>query len=367
MTQKWKNLVANEDLRRYLLPASLLFLLVLHAFGGLEGVLSILYKGKIDQANTEYLQESDKRSAAAFLVLSGIKDAVGVLESSTAGISFGAKVDVQLGKALRSVTETVDLAWKASLAGMACNFGMSILQEVADFLATPLTWVLLLAALASCVTSRWFPARIHIRRSTLKVTELLLVLVVSLYLFLPVSIYTAGRLSQAILHPTYHASMQHFSEIHEHLEPLKTQIVQHISDIETPPDADADTAEPVPTKKDGIIHRVEDDVKDGLQRIEHLVEKPFVFLKHKWDKIHALLQEVREVLHAKVEHLNDAAPRLLAVILFESILFPLGMLYLLYRLARSVLAHVFSRAELDRFRTVLEERWDELEPRLAKS
>jgi hypothetical protein len=63
--------------------------------------------------NEAYLDASFEKSLKGFLILSGIKSALAVIEGSEVGIGF----NIQVGDVVQSVYDYVDIAWKASLAG----------------------------------------------------------------------------------------------------------------------------------------------------------------------------------------------------------------------------------------------------------
>ena len=94
-----------------------LAMLSLACFAAATGMLdkSIGFFGmqRLGDANDAYLQDAFDRSLAGFLVLSGIKSGLAVIEGSEVGIGF----NLEIGDIVQSVYDYVDIAWKTALAG----------------------------------------------------------------------------------------------------------------------------------------------------------------------------------------------------------------------------------------------------------
>ena len=99
-----------------------LAILSLACFTAVTGILdkSIGFFGmqRLGEANDAYLQEAFDRSLSGFLILSGIKSGLAVIEGSEVGIGF----NLEIGDIVQSVYDYVDIAWKTALAGGAVLF-----------------------------------------------------------------------------------------------------------------------------------------------------------------------------------------------------------------------------------------------------
>ena len=83
------------------------------AAGLMDKTIDFLGMQHVGDANDAYLQEAFDRSLAGFLVLSGIKSGLAVIEGSEVGIGF----NLEIGDIVQSVYDYVDIAWKTALAG----------------------------------------------------------------------------------------------------------------------------------------------------------------------------------------------------------------------------------------------------------
>ncbi len=68
--------------------------------------------GQMVKANDEYLSSSLKKSGVAFISLSAIKAGVAIITGSTVGVEAGVTANVELGDAVQSIYDFIDMAWK---------------------------------------------------------------------------------------------------------------------------------------------------------------------------------------------------------------------------------------------------------------
>ena len=83
------------------------------AAGMLDKSIGFFGMQRLGNANDAYLQDAFDRSLTGFLVLSGIKSGLAVIEGSEVGIGF----NLEIGDIVQSVYDYVDIAWKTALAG----------------------------------------------------------------------------------------------------------------------------------------------------------------------------------------------------------------------------------------------------------
>ncbi len=105
---------------------------LLYTAGIFTSVSHIFGKDRLHKSNKEYLDTSKKEVVETFVVLSGLKTELSILESTSGGIDFIVEAKVQVGKIVTPLNAIIDHAWKSSLLGM---ISLESLSLVLDFSA----------------------------------------------------------------------------------------------------------------------------------------------------------------------------------------------------------------------------------------
>ena len=185
------------------------------AFGMLDKSIGFLGMQHVGAANDAYLQEAFDRSLAGFLVLSGIKSGLAVIEGSEVGIGF----NLEIGDIVQSVYDYVDIAWKTALAGGTVLLITRMSLEAVTFIDH---WVLMLMLLAMVVflTLEWFfTAHARLANVFREAMLFLLVITLTLYYILPLGITAASFMSRKITGPLIQSSQEGFEKIHQDFSP----------------------------------------------------------------------------------------------------------------------------------------------------
>ena len=200
---------------RHPLKALQCLILLLAFFAALNGVLDVpihkLGMEKVAAANQTYLKQSMDKAVSGFLILSGIKTGLAVVEGSEVGIGF----NLQIGDIVQSVYDYVDIAWKTALAGGTVILITRLLLQAVDlidhwFLALTFGFGLLV------VLARWiFPSWVRANRLMKDATFFLVVCTVVFYFVFPFSIAGAAFISQKITGPLIDESQRSFEGIKE--------------------------------------------------------------------------------------------------------------------------------------------------------
>jgi hypothetical protein len=198
---------------RHPLKALQCLILLLAFFAALNGVLDVpihkLGMEKVAAANQTYLKQSMDKAVSGFLILSGIKTGLAVVEGSEVGIGF----NLQIGDIVQSVYDYVDIAWKTALAGGTVILITRLLLQAVDlidhwFLALTFGFGLLV------VLARWiFPSWVRANRLMKDATFFLVVCTVVFYFVFPFSIAGAAFISQKITGPLIDESQRSFEGI----------------------------------------------------------------------------------------------------------------------------------------------------------
>ena len=202
---------------RLAISALLLALVVLTGLGYTERVLELSGLGSLEKTNETYLDEAFNRSLKLFAVLSAVKVGLAVMEGSEAGFSFFADVSLEIGDFFQAAYDYVDIAWRTVLMGGVILQCMRYFLQSADLLDQ---WFLMLALIFiwTMLMVRWFlPKLPKTGRVVRDVGLLMTILAVVFYLVLPLSIGGGRFLSSKITEPSLSGAEQELSQIERHL------------------------------------------------------------------------------------------------------------------------------------------------------
>jgi len=271
-------------------------LLVLNLTGQLERLIGALGKTRLDDSNRAYLQLTLERATKGFLVLTVFKTGLAVIEGSRVGVSVGVAGDIEIGDVVEPILDVVNLAWKTMLLSMIVLFALQILLAAAAHLS-PAVLSISLVCVGAHVGACGLPTRWRrVRTVTATLTAFSVVLAVTLYALLPLSVFGASKLSQRF----------------------------------TAPSADAATTE-ITTLRGEVLPPESAFTAAGLaDRIKGLGEK---------------LREMGENLRIWARDLSRSIIKLVTAYIFDCVVFPLGYLLCLFWLTRGVVARLLEATE----------------------
>jgi hypothetical protein len=161
------------------------------------------------ESNQQYLERSIDKAVTGFLILSGIKTGLAVIEGSEVGIGF----NLEVGDLVQSIYDYVDIAWKTALAGGTVILLTRLLLQV-TVLLDHWTLAATLAALLVLLSLRWFLPGWRRTAYLLKdAVFFLLIFTIVCYLLVPFSIAGAAFLSEKITDPLIEESQRSFEGI----------------------------------------------------------------------------------------------------------------------------------------------------------
>ena len=215
-----KNLQIDTPMKKQYAKKSLLLVLIIIAgilasAGYADFLVDAVGMGRISDANLAYLEDAFDRSLAGFLVLSGIKSGLAIIEGSEVGIGF----NLEIGDIVQAVYDYVDVAWKTALAGGTILLMTRMCLEAVTLIDH---WCLaaMLFGVGIFLLFRWFLGgygrTIQMFREA---TLFLVVLTLILYMILPISITGASFLSRKITQPMIEKTQTGFEEIHKEFSP----------------------------------------------------------------------------------------------------------------------------------------------------
>lgn len=203
----------------------LLIFCLLSVFGVNDNLLKTFGLTPLPAQNAEYLDESFDQSLRLFAVLSVVKVTLAVVEGSELGVGFG----LEVGDLVQSVYDHVDIAWKAVLVAGVLLQCLRFLLETATYLDQ---WVMAAAFAIACLflfASATRKPKSWLRNVSGDATLVLTVACVVLYLVLPLSVAGARALSQRITAPSLHQAEVGVTDFSQELNELDAGNLESLS------------------------------------------------------------------------------------------------------------------------------------------
>ena len=270
---------------------------------------------KISSANEKYLSNSFNKAVTGFLVLSGIKSGLAVIEGSEIGVGF----NLEIGDIVQSVYDYVDIAWKTALAGGTVILLTRLLLQSVALIDHWCLSMMFAALFAFLIVSWFFPKYVKISRLLKEATFFLTVFSVVLYIVLPFSITGAAFLSEKITKPLIQESHKSFENIKEDFS---------LGSI-------TDKLFPDEQKKDG----------SWLSELN---------IKAKYEKTKYRIEELAQYFKEKTRNIAIWTIQLIAGYLFDAIIFPVTFFIILFIITKSILLYIFENRKYQSFKEDIE-------------
>ena len=301
----------SEYLKKFLIIIIIIGAVFLAGAGYLDIPIEKIGMGKISSANEEYLTNSFNKAVTGFLVLSGIKSGLAVIEGSEVGIGF----NLEIGDIVQSVYDYVDIAWKTALAGGTVILLTRLLLQSVAIIDNWCLSIMFTALFASLIISWFFPKYIKISRLLKEMTFFLIVFSVVLYLVLPFSITGAAFLSDKITKPLIQESQKSFENIKEDFS---------LGSI-------TDTLFRDETKEDG----------SWLSEFN---------IKAKYEKTKYRIEKLGKCFKEKTRNIAIWTIQLIAGYLFDCIIFPATFFIIFFIITKSILLYLFENRRYQSFK-----------------
>jgi len=286
--------INTHHIWKSLLLAVVFGTMVLAVTGNADIVIEHMGMGMVKDANQSYLETAFDRSLAGFLVLSGIKSGLAIIEGSEVGIGF----NLEIGDIVQSVYDYVDIAWKTALAGGTVLLMTRLCLEAVALVDHWCLAVTMLSVGVFLVLSWFFPQLERTMRMARESTVFVVVVSLSLYIILPISISGASFLSKSISQPIIEATQDGFDEINR-------------------------------TFSTGNIHS---------NLFPHQTEDESLFssldFKARFEKTRERIKTIGEYFKNRTRHIALLTLKLVAGYLFDCIVFPLTFLVVVYLFAK---------------------------------
>lgn len=269
---------------------------ILTAGGYADNLVDAVGMGSVSHANLAYLDDAFDRSLAGFLVLSGIKSGLAIIEGSEVGIGF----NLEIGDIVQAVYDYVDVAWKTALAGGTILLMTRMCLEAVALLDH---WCLaaMLFGVGVYLLLRWFLGGYGRTIQLFREATLFLgILSLILYIILPISITGASFLSKKITQPMIEETQTGFEAIHKEFSP-------------------------------GSLNKgfFPQDIKEGSLF-------PGFDFKAKYENTREHIQYIGTFFKDKTRHMAVLTLKLVAGYVFDCIIFPLTFFVVLYLFTKNI-------------------------------
>jgi hypothetical protein len=307
--------MAWQNIKRILLIIVLIAGIGLAVTGYLDRSIAVLGLEKVTAANEAYLQNAFDQALSGFLVLSGIKSGLAIVEGSEIGIGFS----LEVGDVVQAAYDYVDIAWRTALAGGTI---LMITRLILQTIVVLDQWslALLLGSWVVLLGYRWYWPQFTNSIYFLKENLLFwAVLTTTLYVILPLAITGAAFLSKTITRPLIIASQDGFVELQEELstERLNQKLF---------PEND----------KESVSLFSALDINTQLE------------------KTRAHLKALGEYFKERTHALAELTIKFIAGYLFDCIIFPLTFFLILYLFSKAMIRYLLGTRRSNLMRTEME-------------
>jgi len=308
--------MAWQHIQRILLIIVLIAGIGLAVTGYLDRSIDVLGLEKVAAANEAYLQNAFDQALTGFLVLSGIKSGLAIVEGSEIGIGF----NLEVGDVVQAAYDYVDIAWKTALAGGTI---LMITRLILQTIVVLDQWslALLLGSWVVLLLYRWYWPQFTNSIYFLKENFLFwVVLTTTLYVVLPIAITGAAFLSKTITRPMIQASQDGFVELQKELSTDRLN--------------------------EKLFPESEGESVSVLSALD---------INTKLEKTRAHLKALSEYFKERTHALAELTIKFIAGYLFDCIIFPLTFFLILYLFSKAMIGYLLGtrrsnlmRAEMER-------------------
>lgn len=191
--------------------ASLLLLAYLSYVGCFVNILDFIMNTHIEKVARAYLKTTGHETTRVLEVLSGIKSALALLQSSSGGITFFVDVQIQLGQVLNVISELIDRAWFVSLSSVAAVEGLKLLLSLSRLSMAPvLTLFFVTLGISKGLQHRAPKPSVAIAH----VARLALFAALVVHFVVPLTLYSTAALGNFFFHNRRQEIREGFEEVY---------------------------------------------------------------------------------------------------------------------------------------------------------
>ena len=210
-------------MKRSVMRVSAVILCVLLSLLAIRGTLDpVTYRlgaEAINVRNDEYLNKTFNKALIGFGVMSGIKTGLAVIEGSTAGVSAGASMQLQVGDVVQSAYDYIDIAWRTLLLGCISILSIQYLLRAASVIDGWIIGFTFLVLAVHLLILWWGNSKVRIQETMRDLLSVSIVATLAVFYILPLSVWGASHLSRVITQPSIEEAHSGFSDTRSTLFP----------------------------------------------------------------------------------------------------------------------------------------------------
>ena len=260
--------------------------ILLNHFGAIHSLLDFFGRDHINEANTIYIHQVKLRISESLKVLTSINSVLEVVKSSSIENTLNAEIHFNAGNIFHSLHQYIEKAISVSSAAAVSTIIIELLVEISHQVST-----LILTLTIACIAFYFLLRELLPNISTVvkNFSYALSILSFISYLGVPLALYTTSIVSKTLTDPISQQAHQDFTDIYQQLV----------------------------SKKE-----------------ENLEKQVFRIIKEYQTKTHDLYQKSRLLGISVMRHL--------VALLFNTLLFPFGFIYLFYIAIKVAFSPFFS-------------------------
>jgi len=333
----------EKNMTRMIVVILFVVAIALSATGVSDRIMGIAGVDSLSTANDEFLQRSFDRALNGFMVLSGIKIVVSIVEGSEVGVGF----NLEVGDVAQPAYDYVDIAWRTVLTGSVVLLMTRYFLAIAasfDHIAIALAFVFLVIML---ILKWYWPGRRRLRMAVKSLALIFVVLAVALYIILPLAVAGGAYLSEKITKPAVTKAERELEQVRDAL---------YLDDTK---EKSGTAALPSVSKKIKTRPTTPDEAKQSLEATREMVPEN---MKTATGGLFARVKNIKDRIGTITDYLTDKARHmtiwiitLIAGYIFDCILFPYVLFVILFWFTKVSAQYLFNLDHRDVFRHDLED------------
>ena len=192
---------------------------ILSALGYGQRFLDFSGGAALREKNLNYLESSTNKAVASFALMSVLKAGLDIIEGSEVGASLGLSASIEIGDFVRPAYDYVDIAWRTLLMGTVTLLGITYFLQATAMVDNWMLTATLVLGLILWIMAWAFPKagrRMRVLRDLLRLS---IVATLAMAYILPLSVWGAARLSEIITAPAVSQAEKGFAQTREELFP----------------------------------------------------------------------------------------------------------------------------------------------------
>ncbi|NQU02548.1 MAG: hypothetical protein HQ589_00130 [Syntrophaceae bacterium] len=209
------DLTMKEKIKRITVITLLIIFMGISFSGYADRYAGVLGINMMAESNDRYLKQSFDKALDGFLILSGIKMVLAIIEGSEVGVGF----NLEIGDIVQPAYDYIDVAWRTVLTGSVVLLMTRYFLQAATILDHWCLSITLLFLFLFLATKWYCPGLKRSFRFFKNVSLIMVVITAALYVIFPVSVTGGAFLSKIITQPSVQEAQAGLENLQKELLP----------------------------------------------------------------------------------------------------------------------------------------------------